>query len=57
MNENAFEADVSLLARQLVERIHEVYRPEYIEKADREDPGSLLGLSCRLQRALEGERP
>ena len=57
MNASAFEADVSLLARQLVERIHEVYRPEYIEKADREDPGSLLGLSCRLKRALEGERP
>lgn len=40
------------LARMIVERVLGVYRDEYIEKCDRDEPDSLLGLVKRLERAL-----
>lgn len=45
--------DVESLARRIVDRVLAVYREDYIERMDRDEPESLLGLVKQLQRALD----
>lgn len=45
------------IARLLIARAREVYDKDYIAKCELEEPGSLLGLCARLERAITAAGP